>query len=600
MPRFSWIDAQRNIQNNREEGIRTREEALNLVEYAERVALTKAFQGDGNGRIRELFRIARQLQGDLWSPQALEVYKLLEQCKANLQPEEEQEEEEEEHPAPTRRPPERTKPTPQSNPSGEELYTIKKTEHLSYKEIGERVGLTEAAVVWRITRYRNHHGLPPFNTRGAGLTGEDLYTIKKTEGLTYKELAERTGLTEATVVQRVKRHWRKHSLPNFDRGNGLTGEDLYTIKKEQGLTDKQLAELTGLPKNGVTQRIWKYRQQHNLPGFHARRTGLTGEDLYTIKKAEGLTDRMVSERTGYTINTVREKMRVFRRESGLPDFSPDAGGPAGKDLYEMKRAEGLTFRELGRRCGLKPGTVEDRVDRHRKRHSLPAFIGKGPTGKELFNLKRREGLMGKELAARFDIPETVVMSRIGSFRKKHGIPAGCWQVLSGKSLYHMVKQQHVKFAYRMVAHLTGLPVDIILDRIRTYKKQYRVRESDADLFWMRGELGLSLDRIARRTGVPLHEVKARLSRYRESLGLMGYSRKVTDEELYNLRRQGYTYDQVREITGLRGVKKKVKRYAWELTHQRERERLSNHPGKIVAHVDPSMSVEGRLGYVVEP
>jgi len=534
------------MQNNREEGIRTREEALNLVEYAERVALTKAFQGNGNGRIRELFRIARQLQGDLWSPQALEVYKLLERCKATLQPEEEEEEEEEEHPAPTRRPPERTKPISQSNPSG-----------------------------------------------------EDLYTIKKTEGLTYKELAERTGLTEATVVQRVKRHWRKHGLPNFDRSKGITGEDLYTMKKEQGLTDKQLAELTGLSKNGVTQRIWKYRQRQGLPGFHARRTGLTGEDLYTMKKAEGLTDRMVSERTGYTINTVREKMRLFRNKSGLPDFTPDAGGPAGKDLYEIKRAEGLTFKELGRRFGLKPGTVEDRLDRYIKRRSLPAFIGEGPTGKELFNLKRREGLMGKELAARFDIPETVVMSRIGSFRKKHGIPGGHWQVLSGKSLYRMVKQQHVKFAYRMVAYLTGLPVDVILDRIRTYKTQYGVKESDVDLFRMREELGMSLNHIARRAGIPFDEAKARISRYRESLGLMGYTRSLTDEDFYNLKRQGYTYDQIREITGLRGVKKKVNRHAWELTRQREHERLSNHPGVTSVEGRASMSVEGHRGYIVE-
>ncbi len=273
-------------------------------------------------------------------------------------------------------------------------------------------------------------------------------------------------------------------------------------------------------------------------GWHAERHE-RGEDVVLRHLvAQGRQVREIAARTGMTEATVRRRLRATgieppQRRPRVPDAR----------LLALRR-QGLWSSEIARRVGLTAGSVTRRLhDLRRRRVRVPPAAGPKPsstrrvTDDELVTLARR-GLGARTLARRKRVTPTTIWRRLKLLRERGALPRSPSdaardprRMARRRAAARLERQRILKWRRRIVARDRAI---VRLARRRLWPSQIAAR------------LGLPRNSVAQR----LWKLRRRGVRMPRPAGKQpNPARKVTDEQLVMLLRQGLRAIEIAERVG---------------------------------------------------
>ncbi|MEC2463843.1 hypothetical protein P9X10_02850 [Bacillus cereus] len=137
------------------------------------------------------------------------------------------------------------------------------------------------------------------------ITEEDMIQLYVKEGKTDKEIGQLRGLTREGVSYLRK----QYGIPTRPR-TSISESRLYELYVNQKLTDKQIAKLEGVSSDTVYVLRKKYGIQANKQGKM-----LTKEQLHQLYVVEGLSDNKIAELLGVMQGTVTNSRALYGIET---------------------------------------------------------------------------------------------------------------------------------------------------------------------------------------------------------------------------------------------------------------------------------------------
>lgn len=124
-----------------------------------------------------------------------------------------------------------------------------------------------------------------------------------------------------------------------------------------GLTNRQIAALTGYSLGGMSNLIWRLGLRAGGPGFR-QRLDLDRETLYQLHVVEGLTAVRIAARLGCNNGTISRYIRRWGLDPGRRLVNIPRTPPVDRDaLWKMYWVEQLSIRQIGQRFGVTATTA---------------------------------------------------------------------------------------------------------------------------------------------------------------------------------------------------------------------------------------------------
>ena len=204
-----------------------------------------------------------------------------------------------------------------------EIYELK-SQGLTYKEIAEEYNCDATTISLRLKEYceQNNLDIPKANKgkREKNLPMEKIYELKKQE-MTYEEIGEKYDCTHEAIRQKLKEYCEQNNLetPKANKGprkKNLPMEKIYELRK-QGTTYDELAEKYNCNYSTILNRLKSYCGQNNLKIPKAKsgpkQKTLSIEEIYKLK-SQGMSYKKMAEKYNCTYVTIRRRLKEYEEE----------------------------------------------------------------------------------------------------------------------------------------------------------------------------------------------------------------------------------------------------------------------------------------------
>ena len=452
--------------------------------------------------------------------------------------------------------------------SDEQLYQLKE-KGLTYREISEYlksqgIQISDAAVNYRLNKYCQKTGKQKPNLRRANVTDEQLYELRE-KGLAYREISEYlknegVKISCAAVSLRLNEYCKKTGKPKPNPGARrikVTDEQLYELK-ENGLADKEIVEYLRdqgieISTRGVRYKINRYCEKTGKPKPNTQK--VTDEQLYQLKE-NGLTGREIarylkSQGIEISYTSVNTRLNEYCIKTGKPMRTKVTD----EQLYELKE-NGWTDKKIAeylinQGIEISWATVNRRLNQYYKK------IGKPKPNFKKTSKSKTESTAEVTDEQLYELREKGMTYReISEYLKSQGI-----EICSAK----------INVRVNEYCRRTGKPKIETRKAKVSIEKLYELKEngfSDKEIveFLKKEGIEIAYTTISARLNKYYTQIgKAKPKCYRNKTKKEEKSnnktkknsasrRKVTDEQLYELKEKGLTDSQIVEYFNNKGIK----------------------------------------------
>ena len=247
-------------------------------------------------------------------------------------------------------------PTRMTGELANEAARLHREERLSDKEIARRLGVSGKLAkkmlsgrrVWTLTGRRAE----------AGEKADEAVRLAG-EGLTAREIAERTGEREMTVRSRLRRRGLRLEKAHAK----VDGDEAFRLHAEERLTDAEIARRFGVRQQSISKRLKNRRQWISQRPYDER-----DWNAVIAEKERGASDAEIAEKLGYSPQFV---VRVLARE--YPDRRIQRKDLDTDKIVETYLSERASVSELARRNGVERNTIYQRLDKRQARSDRKAL-----------------------------------------------------------------------------------------------------------------------------------------------------------------------------------------------------------------------------------
>lgn len=142
--------------------------------------------------------------------------------------------------------------------------------------------------------------------------------------------------------------------PNSNQPSREWLEQKYVV---EGLTNKQIADLTGYSLGGISNLIWRLGLR--VGGAGARqRFDISRDLLYQLHVVEGLTAVKIAARLGCHNSLISRKIKSFGLDPGRPLVNAKVSPPASRDTFwKLYWVDQLSLSQIGVKYGFRSSTA---------------------------------------------------------------------------------------------------------------------------------------------------------------------------------------------------------------------------------------------------
>ena len=152
-------------------------------------------------------------------------------------------------------------------------------------------------------------------------------------------------------MEKARANIKARNLKERERRVDIGEARLYHLYEQDGLTQKQIAELIGCSQGTVSEKMREYGIERR-----SRQIEIAEVELRRFYKEEGLAQEQIAEILGCGLTTVHRKMRLL----GIEPYSRRIDIPEA-ELRRSHDEEGLTQEEIAQVYGCSATTVRNRM-----------------------------------------------------------------------------------------------------------------------------------------------------------------------------------------------------------------------------------------------
>ena len=356
----------------------------------------------------------------------------------------------------------------------------------------------------------------------------------KEQGMSYTEIANffiEQGIraSYATVYQRLYRYYKSGGQEERKSTNVISDEQLYQLK-EKGFTYREISEYLKsqgiqISNAGVNYRLNKYCEKIGKQKPNLRRVNVTDEQLYELRE-KGLSNRKISEylkSQGIQISDagVNYRLNKYCEKTGKQKPNLRRANVTDEQLYELIE-KGLTYREISEylknegvkiSCAAVSLRLNEYCKKTGKQKPNPGARRIKVTDEQLYELKEN-GLADKEIVEYLikqgiEISTRGVRYKINRYCEKTGKPKPNTQKVTDEQLYEL--KENGWTGREIARYLKSQGIEISYTSVNNRLNEY-----------------------CKKTRKPMRT-------------------KVTDEQLYELKENGWTDKKIAEYLINQGI-----------------------------------------------
>ena len=266
-------------------------------------------------------------------------------------------------------------------------------EGLTITEISKKFGCSDNVIRDRIKTYGIKFERRKYNINSEEL--KDLYIDKK---MSIGKIAQKFGCSDLIVRIRLKEFGLRD-----EKGKERVKVDESTLKKliEQGLTYEEVAEKTGLKVNTVANKARKLGLKKPV----SRISQVSYRELFILYIKKGWSEDEIGELFGCSRATVGRRLHELGIDESMREY-PTFTDAQVRYLY---LEQGLRQTEVAKELGVPERLVKERINKlHIRRLSPWAHI----TDEMLREMYVKKGMNIPEIVKELQVPTSVVTSRI--------------------------------------------------------------------------------------------------------------------------------------------------------------------------------------------
>ena len=307
---------------------------------------------------------------------------------------------------------------------------------MSYRKLAEKYKCTSDAIRQGLIKYCEEKNIDfPEVNRGPKkkkIPMKEIYELKS-QGLTYKEIAEEYNCDATTISLRLKEYCEQNNLdiPKANKGKrekNLPMEKICELKKQE-MTYEEIGEKYDCTHEAIRQKLKEYCEQNNLEIPKAnkgpRKKNLPMEKIYELRK-QGTTYDELAEKYDYTKEGIRQRLIKYCKKNNLEfpevDMRHKNKNLSMEEIYELK-TQGMTYDELSEKYNCNYSTILNRLKSYCEQNNLKIPKAKsGPKQKtlsieEIYKLKS-QGMSYKKMAEKYNCTYVTIRRRLKEYEEE--------------------------------------------------------------------------------------------------------------------------------------------------------------------------------------